>query len=118
MRFLCIVLLDRDIAASMTKEQWQVIDRDSVAYDDHLKEQGVFIDANALESSAGAHTIRIRRSEQIVTDGPFMETKEEVAGYILIDVPDIEAAVRIAEGIPLAGIGAVEVRPVMEFEPR
>ena len=118
MKYLCLVILDGDIAAEMKPEDWTVIDEDSMAYDRELMRRGCFIAAQALHGPESARTIRIRRGETIATDGPFMETKEQVAGFILVDVPDMEAALEVARGIPLARIGAVEVRPVMEFEQR
>jgi hypothetical protein len=66
-----------------------------------------------------AMTIRVRDGKMSTVDGPFMETKEVLGGFIIIDAPDLNEAVRVMSGHPLAKIGSVEVRPVVDFsEPR
>jgi hypothetical protein len=62
-----------------------------------------------------ARTIRVRRGKVSVTDGPFAETKEVVGGFILIDAAGMDKALEIAAGIPLAKLGSIEVRPVMQM---
>lgn len=118
MKFMCLVTLDTEIGDTLTEEDWQEIGQASFAYDKHLMATGVFVHAEALQGAATARTVRIRKGEAMTTDGPFMETKEQVAGFILIDVPDMEAAMDVARGIPMARVGAIELRPVMDFEPR
>jgi hypothetical protein len=109
MKFLCTVLVDEALAAAMTPEGWARIGAESQAYDEALMARGVFLAAEALEGRATARTVRV------ISDGPFMESKEVLAGFILIDVEDAEAAMAVAKGIPMARLGAVEVRPVMVF---
>jgi hypothetical protein len=60
-------------------------------------------------------TVRVRDGKMSTTDGPFMETKEMLGGFLLIEARDLNEAVRIASGIPLAKLGAVEVRPIVDF---
>ena len=115
MKFLCTVLVDDDLAATMTEADWAVMGKDSYAYDKALMAQGIFVAAEALEGRATARTVRVRQGDALITDGPFMESKEVLAGFILIDVADAEAAMAVAKGIPMARLGAVEVRPVMNF---
>jgi hypothetical protein len=113
MRFLCLVNLDKEEAAKLTEADWRAVDRDSLAYDDTLEKRGSYIVSMALQEPETARTVRVRQGRAMVTDGPFAETKEHVAGFILIEAETIEEAVEIAKGIPLARIGRIEVRGQM-----
>jgi hypothetical protein len=77
-----------------------------------LKAQGVYVGSNRLALTATASTVRVRDGEEIVTDGPFAETKEQLGGYFLIDVETLDEALEWAARIPSARSGSVEVRPV------
>ena len=116
MKYLCTVIVDNDLAATVTPEGWARIGEESQAYDLALMARGVFLAAEALEGRESARTVRVRGGDTLVTDGPYAESKEVLAGFILIDVADAEAAMEVARGIPMARLGAVEVRPVMDFE--
>ncbi len=115
MKFLCTVLVDDELAATMTDADWAMMGAQSQAYDADLMARGIFLAAEALEGRATARTVRVRAGDAMITDGPFMESKEVLAGFILIDVADQNAAMAVAAGIPMARLGAVEVRPVMVF---
>jgi hypothetical protein len=115
MRYLCLVIVDRDLAGAMRPEDWAIMGEQSQAYDRTLMDRGVYVHAEALEAGETARTVRVRSGNAVVTDGPFMESKEAVAGFILVDVESAEAAMDIARNIPMARLGAVEVRPVMNF---
>ncbi len=113
MKYLCLVCADGDITATMSKEDWAVMDIDSQAYDRQLQEAGSYIAAEALQSPDTAVTVRVRDGRMSTTDGPYIETKEQVAGFILIEARDLNDAIRIAAGIPMGRVGCVEVRPIM-----
>jgi len=115
MKYLCLVVVDSELAGRMQPDDWARMGEESQAYDRDLMERGVFIAAEALVGQEAARTVRVRGGEALITDGPFMEAKEVAAGFIVVDVADAEAAMTIARGIPMARLGAVEVRPVMEF---
>lgn len=70
---------------------------------------------NALQPTATAKTVRVRSGEEITTDGPFAETKEQLGGYYLVEAKSIDEAAKIAAGIPAARYGSIEVRPIMVF---
>ena len=70
---------------------------------------------NALQPSGTATTVRVRDGKQLTTDGPFAETKEQLAGYYLVEVGDLAEAVAIAAKIPCARFGCIEVRPILKF---
>ena len=115
MKFLCTVIVDDEIASTVSEAEWARIGKQSLAYDQALMDRGVFIAAEALVGRDAARTVRVRNGTALVTDGPFAESKEVLAGFILIDVPDMDAAMDVARNIPMATLGAVEVRPVMVF---
>lgn len=82
------------------------------AYTEALTKAGVFAGSNRLQPSASATTVRIADGEPQVLDGPFVDSKEQLGGYYLIDVPDLDAALSWAARCPAAGHGVVEVRPL------
>jgi hypothetical protein len=94
-----------------------VRDADCQAYSGTLADGNVLLAAEALERVDTATTVRVRDGGSSVTDGPFAETKEQLAGFYLVDAEDLDHAVRIAQGIPPARIGSIEIRPVRELKP-
>ncbi|ACM25956.1 YciI family protein [Agrobacterium sp. SHOUNA12C] len=115
MKYLCQVWFDGTRLDAMTKEEKHRLDSDSLGYDRDLMASGHMIHAEALQSPSAAVTVRVRNGETAVTDGPFIETKEYLGGFILIDAKDLNDAIRVAAGIPLAKLGAIEVRPIYSF---
>lgn len=81
-----------------------------------MAERGVLVGGNALESVTTATTVRVRDGETLITDGPFMETKEVLGGYYMVDAENLDEAIEIAAKIPNARSGAIEVRPVAVFD--
>lgn len=80
-----------------------------------LKEDGKYLAASPLHPVATATSVRVREGKRLVTDGPFAETHEQLGGYFLIDAKDLDEAIDIAERIPGARLGTVEIRPVLEI---
>ena len=115
MRYMCLVHLDPAIMRNATQEQRQDLDRRSLGYDEKLQAEGHYVIAEAIEGSESAVLVRVRGGQMSSTDGPYIETKEQMAGFILIEARDMNEAVRLAAGIPIAEIGTIEVRPVFEF---
>jgi hypothetical protein len=105
MKYLCLVYLDE-------KRLPELADEDCVAYDTAIRNSGHCIASEALESVQTATTVRVREGRVAVTDGPFAETKEQLAGFYMIDAKDLDEAIRIASGIPPARVGSIELRPV------
>lgn len=81
-----------------------------------MQKEGIMIAGDALQPTPMATTVRQRNGRTVTSDGPFAETREQLGGYYLIDVPDLDAAVRWAGKMPNVGRGSIEVRPVMEFD--
>ncbi len=115
MRYMCLVHFDPALMRGATLAQRQDLDRRSLAYDEALKAGGHYLASQAIEGSDSAVLVRVRDGRMSATDGPFIETKEQMAGFILIEARDMNEAVRLASGIPIAEIGTIEVRPVYEI---
>ena len=113
MRFLCLVYFEPEAVNGLSPQEKTTLDRDSMAYDEELRRRGRYVVAEALDPVGLARTIRLRRGKRAVTDGPFAETKEHLGGFILVDAADMNEALDLAAGIPLAKLGSIEVRPVM-----
>jgi hypothetical protein len=92
-------------------------DANIASYVAALRDAGVFVAAEQLTHTDTATSVRIRGEERLLTDGPFLETKEHLLGFVLIDVPDLDAALEWAARTPAAAIGTVEVRAVKTREP-
>jgi hypothetical protein len=105
MKYLCLVYLDE-------KRLDELPDEDCVDYDTQIRASGHCIASEALQPVATATTVRVRNSKVSVTDGPFAETKEQLAGFYMIEAKDLNEAIRIASKIPPARVGSIEVRPV------
>ena len=81
-----------------------------------LKEAGRLMATSPLQPTATATSVRVREGKRLITDGPFAETHEQLGGYYLVDVPNLDDAIAIAERIPGARTGTVEVRPIIELQ--
>ncbi|NOT62545.1 MAG: YciI family protein [Acidobacteria bacterium] len=81
-----------------------------------LSTDGKFIAASPLQPVATATSVRVREGQRLITDGPFAETREHLGGFYLIDVANLDEAINVAECIPGAAVGTVEIRPVIELE--
>ncbi len=114
MRYACLVCFDAKIFDTLTSEQKGEIDRDSLDYDKDLQRRGQLVVAEALQSPETAITVRVREGKLATTDGPFAETKEQVGGVVIVEARDLNEAVQLAAGIPLARLGSIEVRPILD----
>src|SRR3984957_15869049 len=101
MKYLCCVYLEPDALKGLSAAELAKLNRASLKYNDELAKQGHYIAASALQPPPTAKTIRHRGGKPVVTDGPYAESKEVLGGFILIEVQDMEQAIRIAENIPV-----------------
>jgi hypothetical protein len=114
-QYLLLIYDDESVWANMTEQQTQDIMSEYFDYSEKVFGAGVAKAGDALQPTSAATTVRVRDGQTVATDGPFAETKEQLGGYYLIDVPDLDAAIEWAAKIPSARIGSIEVRPVLEF---
>jgi len=105
MKYLCLVYLDENRLDELP-------DEDCVDFDTAIRKSGHCIASEALESVQTATTVRVRSGRVSVTDGPFAETKEQLAGFYMIEARDLNEAIQLASKIPPARVGSVEVRPI------
>jgi hypothetical protein len=112
MQYLLTLYLDESGWKSMTKEQQEQGTAAYMAYTEALKAAGALKNSNRLQPSASATTLRTKNGKTQVLDGPFADSKEQLAGYYLIDVPDLDAAMMWAGRCPAVGHGIVEVRAI------
>ncbi|WP_227369911.1 YciI family protein [Halomonas sp. M20] len=112
MKYLCLVYSDEDTLHSLSDSPR---DEECLAYAESVQRSGRMIAAEALHPVRTATTVRVRGGKTNITDGPFAETKEQLAGFYLVDARDLNEALQIAENIPAARVGSVEVRPVREL---
>lgn len=112
MRYACLVYIDPKVVFNGSPESNGVLE-EAGAHARQLTEGRIVNEALALPSDAV--TIRIRNGKMRKTDGPFIETKEVLAGFVIVDAEDMDAAVAMAAVNPMAKLGAVEVRPMADF---
>ena len=108
-KFVCLVYGEENLMAT-------VPDAECLANGNALKAAGHYVAAEALQPVNRAVTVRVRQGAVSITDGPFAETQEQLAGFYLIDAEDLDEAAQLAARIPPARIGSIEVRPVRELQ--
>src|SRR6201988_4839495 len=108
MKYLCLVYLEE-------QKLHAVPDKECANCGEGLRNRGVLIAAEALQPVATATTVRIRNGKLSITDGPFLETKEQLAGFYLIEARDLNEAIQAASKIPPAREGSIEVRPFRQL---
>ncbi len=115
MKYACLVYFEAKDMEALSSEESDALTRESLDYDRELARRGHLIAAQALQPPEAAITVRVRNGALSTTDGPFAETKEQLAGFVLVEARDLNEAVRLASRIPMARMGPIEVRPVLEL---
>jgi hypothetical protein len=112
MKYMLLVYTDENAWADDEREACYA---ESAALTRELHARGQYVSANPLHPVAAATSVRVREGKPLVTDGPFAETREQLGGYFMVDVKDLDEALAIAGRIPGARKGTVEVRPVLDI---
>ena len=115
MKYLLMVHHDKEAFGKMSETMRKEMLAESVQLTHQLHANEQYVHASPLHPAATAVIVRVRDGKPLVTDGPFMETKEQLAGYFLINAQDFNEAIRIATQVSGARIGTVEVRPLIEI---
>jgi hypothetical protein len=117
MKYMCLVYVDESRTAGWSEKDHRAFDRRNIERDNELIASGHLLGANPLKPPSTATTVRVANRKVSVTDGPFMETKEFLGGYMLIEARDLNEAIQIAAKSPITEIAAIEIRPIMEMRP-
>jgi hypothetical protein len=115
MKYLCLIYNSEASMGTMTKDETGKMMAEYGAFTEAIKKSGHYVGGNALQPIATATTVRSRGGKVSTTDGPYVETKEQLAGYYLIEAKDLNDAVQVAARIPAARTGGIEVRPIREM---
>ena len=117
MRYLCLAYEEERVLSDLSREEWDELRVETLAYVETLRKSGHLVLTNALQSARTAATVKIRNGERSVLDGPYAETKEQLGGFFLIEARDRDEAIELAARWPSARIGSIEVRPIEEILP-
>jgi len=112
MQYMLLIHSSETAMQSLPQEAIGQMHAAYMAYTDAITQAGVVVNGNRLRPTNATTTVRIVDGKTQVLDGPYVETKEQLAGYYLIDVPDLDAALSWAARCPGASVGAIEVRPI------
>jgi hypothetical protein len=116
MRYLCLIYLDERELAVMPEKDMDDLNARHLELNNELLDAGHFVEAEALQPASDTTCVRVRNGRTTLTDGPFAETKEMVAGFYVIEARDLNEAIQVAARIPSATFGTVEVRPCRDLE--
>ena len=112
MKYLLLIYMDENALSQSEREQCY---GESLQLAHQLDAAGQYVGAAPLHPTSTATSVRVRDGKRLVTDGPFAETREQLGGYFMVDGKDLDAAIAIAERIPMATRGTIEVRPIVEL---
>jgi len=113
MKYMMLVYLDELNALTESEREHCYVE--SAQLTQELNAKGQYLLASPLHPTSTATSVRLREGKRLVTDGPFAETREQLGGFYLIDAKDLDEAIGIAEKIPVATVGTIEIRPVLEI---
>lgn len=118
MKYMLLICRDEPAWDRLSAAERQQIYDDSVKLADELTARGQYLGGSPLVPSSAATSVRVRDGKRLVTDGPFAETREQLGGYMIIDVRDVAEAIDVAARVPLARTSTVEVRALREGPPK
>ena len=117
MKYMLLIYNDPSREPAYGTEEFQAMMGGYFAFNNQLKADGISFTGEGLQGVETATSVRRRNGKVETMDGPFAETKEHFGGYYVIDVPDLDVALRYAAMIPSAAFGTIEVRPLMNYNP-
>jgi hypothetical protein len=116
-KYMLLICRDEPTWEKQATDERRQVYAEMLEMEKELTDRGVYLGGHPLYPSTAATSVRVRDGKRLVTDGPFAETREQLGGYMLIDVKDLDEAIAIAARLPLARTSTVEVRPVREGQP-
>lgn len=118
MKYLCLVYYRESEISGMSQSEWDALNGECMAFGATIAESGHRLGGEALEPTHTATTVRVRDGKVTTTDGPFAETKEQLAGFYALEAKDLNEAIQVASRIPPARFGSIEIRPVRQLVPK
>jgi hypothetical protein len=115
MKYLCLIYENEKSFETMSPADGEAIMNEYFTFTEDIRKNGKYVAGEALQPTTTATTVRVRNGKVSTTDGPFVETKEQLGGFYMIEAKDLNDAIQVAAKIPGARFGAVEVRPVVDF---
>ncbi|MDM0108802.1 YciI family protein [Variovorax sp. J22R24] len=117
MKYLCLVYVEEALLDALSNDASAALAAESIAYHEELASRGQLAVAHALQRVRHARVVQLRQGGRMTrTGGPFVETREPLGGFILIEADDLNAAIQIASKVPLARVGSIEVRPIARVD--
>ena len=113
MKYMLLIYMDENVMSTAERERCY---NESAQYAQELSRGGKYLDAAPLHPTSTATSVRVKDGKQLITDGPFAETREQLGGYFLVNANNLDDAISVAKKIPGGRWGTVEIRPVMEIE--
>ena len=117
MKYLCLAYEEEGKLDALSRTEWDALRKETLDYVDELARSGRLLVTHALQTVRSATTVCVRHGRLSTTDGPFVETKESLVGFFLIEARDLSEAIQVASRWPSARIGSIEVRPIEESLP-
>ena len=115
MKFMFTIYHDESVLDAMPEQEMQTLVDSAIEYAEEIRRSGHYIASDALQRTGTARTIRVRAGNVSTTVGPFVETKEKLGGFFLIEAKDMDEACAVAARFPPARVAVIEIRPVQEL---
>src|SRR4029453_2760191 len=114
MKYLLLIYHEERRWKELSEAERQQINSEAGELKEELESDGRYLGGARLQQTNAAASVRIRDGKEMIIDGPFAETHEQLAGYLLIDVKNVEEAIAVAKRIPMVRSGTIEIRPLLE----
>jgi hypothetical protein len=114
MKYILLIYGNEAEGAKRSPEQTGAMLKEYGVFTESIRHNGNYVAGERLQSSSTATTVRVREGKTLATDGPFAETKEQVAGFDILECKDLDEAIEVASKHPAAAFGTIEVRPLWE----
>jgi hypothetical protein len=114
MKYMLLIHDNESGWGALSEEERQRIMADYRRFTEDIRRSGQYLAGSQLQPTSTATTVRVRNGKRVVTDGPFAETREQLGGYYLVEAKDLDEAIGLAERLPSAKMGTIEIRPLAE----
>ncbi len=114
MQYVLLIYVGEEVTNNLADEERRDYFQNWGAFEGDVQQRGIKTGGQPLQPVSTATTVRIREGKPLITDGPFAETKEQLAGFYVLECPDLDEAIALARKMPDAQYGAIEIRPVLQ----